>query len=148
MSHAQGYSGFSVKEHSGDLAITAWGRDELEAYAEACYGLVAQAVPPELIDQRETVELSVTETDKDRRILAFLNEIIYLIFAKGWLPAVVHRMTVCQSKGCAELQVTLRGEPVDASRHTFKYDIKAVTFHDFRIETEPKRTVVHFVCDL
>jgi SHS2 domain-containing protein len=139
---------FRAAEHSGDLAIEAWGVDELEALANASLGLVAQIIPIETIEAREQFPLWVQDADEDRRAIAYLNEIIYLIFTKRWVPCSVKQMKLCNSSGCNELQVILGGEPLDAARHELKYDIKAVTFHEFRITRETGQVSIYFVCDL
>ena len=139
---------FRVSEHSGDLAVEAWGAEELEALANASLGLVAQVVPLEAIEQREQLPLTITEEDSERRMIAYLNEIVYLIFTKQWLPSAVKQMKLCNSIGCNELQVILGGEPLDPARHELKYDIKAVTYHGFRIIRETGLVKIYFVCDL
>ncbi|MBI5058181.1 archease [candidate division KSB1 bacterium] len=139
---------FRAVDHSGDLAVEAWGADELEALANASLGLVAQLVPLDTIEEREQFPLWIADEDVDRRMIAYLNEIIYLISARRWLPCSVKYMTNCNSKDCNELQVVLGGEPLDPTRHELKYDVKAVTYHGFRVTKETGMVKIYFVCDL
>ena len=60
----------------------------------------------------------------------------------------VRTVQQCGRHGCRELEAVLVGEPVDAARHEFKYDVKAVTYHGFEVEREDERTMIRFVCDL
>jgi SHS2 domain-containing protein len=138
----------SVEEHSGDLEFVARGQDEFEALAHASAGLVHQIVPLDQIAEVEARSITVHgDTDTDRAI-AFLNELLYLVYVRGWLPRRVRTLTRCNRTGCKELDAVLVGEPVDPARHEFKYDIKAVTYHRFEITHEQDSVILRFVCDL
>lgn len=139
---------YQVLEHSGDLAILAWGDDFVSALSHASLSLVDQVVPLEGIAGVERVEFVVMDEDEGRRVVSLLNEIIYLMNVRRWLPCRVIRMTQCQGKGCSELQVILAGESADPARHAFKYDVKAATFHNLDIRREEGRVTIRFVCDL
>jgi SHS2 domain-containing protein len=137
-----------IVEHSGDLEIIASGSDELEAIANASGGLISQIVPLDCIFEREHRSIvAAGDTDADR-IIAFLNELLYLVFTQHWLPRRVRTLSRCNRHGCRELEAVLTGEPVDPARHDLKYDIKAVTYHRFNIVNTPAGVTLSFVCDL
>jgi SHS2 domain-containing protein len=139
---------FTVLDHSGDLRIAARGHDNLEALANAAAGLISEAVDPDRIDETEERSVIVQGDDEVEQTIAFLNELIFLIYARHWIPKRVRTLTRCRRKGCREVEAVLVGEPVDPARHEFKYDIKAVTYHDFQIRRENDEVVIEFVCDL
>ncbi len=139
---------FEVDEHSGDLAITAWGSNLLEALAASTAGLMSQIVGKAAVEPRETHSFIIEDSDTDRQVVSYLNEIIYLASSRLWLTAGIRQIKFCESQGCSELQVILTGEAVDPARHKYKYDIKAVTFHEFKITQTQGRVTIHFVCDL
>ena len=139
---------YQILEHSGDLRILAQGENYVEALAHASLGLLSQIVPRETVEEVSELPIKVTgETDQERA-LAFLNELLYLAYARRWIPKRVKHLTQCSRKNCLELEGTLVGEPVDPRRHEFRYDVKAVTYHDFKLEQIPGRTTIEFVCDL
>ena len=142
------YLTYRVLEHSGDLRLEAWGEDLLEAIAHASSGLVDQIVPLEAIAEREERDIRVEGDDETARIVAFLNELVYLVFAGHWLPRRIRTLQQCSRHGCRALEAVLTGEPVDPARHAFVYDVKAVTYHGFEIAQDGERTVIRFVCDL
>lgn len=139
---------YTILDHSGDLRIRAEGSDFLEALAHASIGLLSQIVPPDTVNEANERPISVIGHDQPEQALAFLNELLFLAYGRHWLPRRVKRLTSCGRTGCTELDGTLTGEPVDPQRHEFRYDIKAVTYHDFRIERQDGRTIIEFVCDL
>jgi len=139
---------YEVFDHSGDTQIKAWGRDCLEAYVNASLGLLNQIVTVDKLDEAEECSISVSGDDQTDRCVAFLNELLFLIYTKHWIPKRVRLLRECNQTGCSELKAVLVGEPLDPSRHEIKYDIKAVTYHDFRIEHSPGQVTISFVCDL
>jgi SHS2 domain-containing protein len=139
---------WKVQDHSGDLRISAYGRDQMEALAHASYALLAQILEPAPPNERELRSVSVAGDDESARFIAFLNELIFLIDARSWVPVRIKRLSTCARSGCDRLEAVLSGEPLNPLIHRTKYDIKAVTYHDFRIFEEGNTVVVSFVCDL
>ena len=139
---------WQVKEHSGDLRISAYGCDNWEALAHASYALVAQIFESAPPNERELRTISVTGDDESARFIAFLNELIFLIDARSWVPVRIKRLTTCAKSGCDRLEAVISGEPLDPSIHKMKYDVKAVTYHDFQIIVEENVVVINFICDL
>jgi len=139
---------YQVIDHSSDLMIRAYGHDFLEALANASSALAAIAVRSSSPGESEERAICIEGLDEAERAIAFLNEILYLIYSRLWLPHRVRRLTVCSSRGCRTLEAVLAGEPVDSQRHAFRYDIKAVTYHDFAVLRDGDRTMIQFVCDL
>jgi SHS2 domain-containing protein len=138
----------TILEHSGDLKFRAEGRDFLEALARASEGMVNQIVPLEAVEEREEKPVRAEGEDKPAQAAAFLNELLFLTYARRWLPRRVRTMTRCNRKGCRVIEAVLVGEPWDPERHHSKYEIKAVTYHDLKVETEGAVTTIQFVCDL
>ena len=139
---------FSILEHSGDLRIRAEGQDFLEALAHASLGLLSQMTSPESVHEVEEQPVSVSGETTAEQAIAFLNELIYLAYGRHWIAKRVKRLTSCHRTDCKELEGVLLGEPVDPSRHEFRHDIKAVTYHDFKLEQKDGKTIIEFVCDL
>jgi SHS2 domain-containing protein len=141
-------SPFTVLDHSGDLRIRAEGRDFPEAVANASSGLLSQMVPPGTTEEAEELPVSVTGDTPTEQAIAFLNELLFLAYGRHWLTNRVKLLTACTRTGCKSLEGLLVGEPVDPTRHEFLYDIKAVTYHDFKLWQEHGKTLIEFVCDL
>jgi SHS2 domain-containing protein len=140
---------FSIQDHSGDLKICSHGEDYLEAIANASRGLVSQIVPLESISEQEERAISVPGDDETEQVVAFLNELLFLVYSRHWLPARVRRLSRCSQTGCKTLEAILVGEPVDRMRHEFRYEIKAVTYNEFAVCHVPNGGItIQFVCDL
>jgi SHS2 domain-containing protein len=124
------------------------GQDYLEALAYASSGLVGQIVDLCAVQELEQLPIMVQGTDAENRTIAFLNELIFLIYSRKWLPKRVKLLQLCSSQGCNTLQGLLVGEPLDIERHFLKLDIKAITYHQFSLTEENGKTRIQFLCDL
>jgi SHS2 domain-containing protein len=142
------FAPITLLEHSGDLKFQACGHDLLEALANASEGMIAQIVPLALIEEREERTLTVEADDDEARIAAFLNEMLFLIYARKWLPRRVRTLSQCKRKGCQQLEAILVGELFDPARHPIQREIKAVTYHELSLTAESGITTIQFVCDL
>ncbi|MBU0507925.1 archease [bacterium] len=139
---------YTVEDHSSDLMIRARGRDYLEALANASTALVMESVTAEEPSEAEERHILINGDSDDQRTIAFLNEILYLIFGCHWVPWRVRHLTLCKQKGCRSLEAVVVGEPLNPARHVFRHDVKAVTYHDFAIRQDEEKTTIQFVCDL
>ena len=142
------YHPVTILEHSGDLKIRAQGRDFLEALANASEGMMNQIVPLGEVEEREERPVEAQGDDDPAQAVAFLNELLFLTYARHWLPRRVRTMTRCTKTGCRVIEALVAGEPCDPARHRFKYEIKAVTYHDLKVQREGGVTTIQFVCDL
>lgn len=139
---------YTILDHSGDLRVRAEGNNFLEALAHASLGLLSQIASPDTVQEASERPIVAAGESEPEQALAFLNELLFLAYGRHWLPKRVRQLARCTRKGCLELEGTVTGEPVDSSRHEFRYDIKAVTYHDFKIEQINGITIIEFVCDL
>ena len=139
---------YILEDHSGDLRIKAYGRDEMEALANASFALLSQIVDMDTVEPEELKNIVIEDVDTPARFIAFLNELIYLIDAENWLPADIKRLTTCNKTGCDRIEAVLAGQPLDQDIHHIQCDVKAVTYHDFSIRREGGLVEIQFVCDL
>jgi len=142
------YRPVTILEHSGDLKIRAQGRDFLEALANASEGMMNQIVPSEEVEEREERPVEAAGDDEPVQAAAFLNELLFLTYARHWLPRRVRTMTRCTRNDCRVIEAVVAGEPWDPTRHHSKYEIKAVTYHELSVQPEGGLTTIQFVCDL
>lgn len=140
--------GFRILDHSGDLKIVAWGRTPLEALDFAVRAMCGQIVALPAIAELEETPVIATAEDATDRMVAFLNEVLFLFHTRRWLPCRVKRLSECSQGGCRSLTGILAGEPFDGSRHEIVHDVKAVTYHDFSTQDVNGKTEIRFVCDL
>ena len=142
------FTPITLLEHSGDLKFQSCGRDLLEALANASEGMIGTIITLATVAEREEQTLMVEAEDDPARVAAFLNELLFRVYARKWLPRRIRTLNQCKRKGCQQFEAVLAGEPFDPARHHLIREIKAVTYHELLLTAESGITTIQFVCDL
>jgi SHS2 domain-containing protein len=120
-------------DHTADIGIAARGSTLSEALEALLQGLLQAIVGDSPVQPREERRITVEAEEQDECIVDFLNEVLFIVEARLWLPAAdsdIH----CEGQ---RIEAVLRGEPFDDDRHEMAGEVKAATYHDFRAaETE------------
>ena len=120
---------FCEFEHTGDLGIEVTAPTRGELFRRAAIALGALLVERAGVAEIEQREIAVeAETDLDL-MHDLLTELLALFTVEGfiWRDASV-------KEADRSLRVTLRGERFDPTRHAFRGEIKAVTYHQLMVE--------------
>ncbi|MBN1825633.1 MAG: archease [Candidatus Eisenbacteria bacterium] len=114
--------------HDADLRLRLRAPDPESLFLAAARAVVAASVEGTLsgTDRRR---VALSEPDRESLLVAWLNEILYLVSSGGFLPAGVEGLRL----GGGDLSAELIGGPPDPSRHRFLREIKAATFHDLSV---------------
>lgn len=120
---------FEEIEHTADVGIVARGGSLEELFEHAAVGLMHFLIDPHAGVAREHREVVVEADDLEGLLVAWLNELLVLLNADGFLPV---RWTVRELTD-RRLRADVAGEPVDANRHKFRLDVKAATYHQLQI---------------
>jgi SHS2 domain-containing protein len=118
---------------TSDLAFVTRGETPESAFAAAADALLyATVAHPEAVEERFEWSLELEEPDVELLLLAFLNELVFLRDARGWLMRAAET-DIEQEAERATLRVRLVGEALDIERHGRAADVKAATAHGLRV---------------
>jgi SHS2 domain-containing protein len=121
---------YEVTEHPADVGFIAYGSSLKELFANAAQAMMSLACELGSIEEREAREVEVTGPDLESLLYAWLAEILaeadgeQLVFCRADVLALGHGV----------VRGAVYGEPYDKARHHAGTYIKAVTFHQLRIE--------------
>lgn len=125
--------GYRLTPHTADVGLVAWGGDLVEAFQAAVQALVAVTFDPRTIAARDERTVAVEADRPDRLLVRFLNEIVYLVDAEGFVP----RRAGVTIDG-ARLEAHLVGRVADSSGPRRRGPaVKAVTYHGLDIDPGP-----------
>jgi SHS2 domain-containing protein len=124
---------YETFEHTADLGLRIRALDLDSLFAEAGRGLFSLIVE-HLDDVRpvEVVSLGVVGAELDYLLFDWLNELLY-IFETRRLVLAEFDVTIADGG----LQATARGEPLDPARHRSEHEVKAITYHELKVEQQP-----------
>lgn len=118
---------------TSDLAFVARGASLEEVFAAAADALVAATLDePAALEARVEHALRLEEPDLELLLLAFLNELVFLRDARGWLLRA-GKLRIETAPGAARLEGSAVGEAIDPARHRLAAEVKAATAHGLRV---------------
>jgi SHS2 domain-containing protein len=135
---------FETFEHTADIGLAARGRTLEELFENAAMGLVDLMVDPAGLREDTRLEVSVSAQDRDALLVAWLNELLYVLDARGVLPRRCRVTRISDTDLTAELW----GERVDRERHTLRRLVKAATYHGLRVANTDGRWEARVILDL
>jgi protein archease len=131
-------------EHTADIGLRARAADLNSLFAEA-----AKAFFSVIVENAEEVravdEFSVTvEADeRDDLLYDWLAELLYLFDTEHVL---LGEFDVTVRDG--GLNATVRGEPIDSTRHRLDMEVKAITYHELKVEQNGDEWLAEVIIDL
>jgi SHS2 domain-containing protein len=124
--------GYKAIEHSADIGIKAWGRNQKELLVEAANGMVVQIYNPSQVEEIENCSLSLEADSLEELMLIWLKEILFRIEQERFLFSRFQiekdNFSIRNAKTLL-IQATLHGMKADPTRHDICKEIKAVTRH-------------------
>ena len=123
---------FEVIEHTADVGIIAYGRSLEELFANAAVGMMSFLIDLASVRVIQQRTVSADADEREGLLIAWLNELLVLLNADGFVPGrfAVRDLTPTR------LRAEVAGEPVDPARHLFHLDVKAATYHGLEIKQD------------
>lgn len=123
---------FEVIDHTADVGIIVRGRTLPELFAHAAEGMMSFLIPPEAVQRQARRSVAAEAEDLPGLLIAWLNELLVLLNADTFVPAAFEVTDV----GDRRVTAGVWGEPVDPSRHHFRLDVKAATYHQLYVRKD------------
>ena len=116
-------------EHTADIGMEMYGATLEELFRNAGRALFDTIVEIDRIQPRVERSVSVTGDDDELLLMNWLRRLLYLFAVESEVYGEF-RIVALQS---GALQAIVTGEPLDMERHHFKTELKAITYHQFRL---------------
>jgi SHS2 domain-containing protein len=120
---------FDILEHPADIGFRAFGNTLEDLFANAAIAMLSIAGDPSAATPRNEYPISVESGDRDGLMVDWLNEVLY--WYDGKLIALREFRVAL---GDNRIDAVATGEPRDAQRHRARLIVKAVTYHQLKIE--------------
>lgn len=123
-------NGFRILDHTADVGLEAHGADLAELFANAARGMFSIISSLQQVQPTEQLHLEVTADRLEDLMVGWLSELLYLFSTRHMLFC---RFQIEQIDN-RRVRAHAVGEPIDLSRHELYAEIKAVTYHDLKVE--------------
>jgi SHS2 domain-containing protein len=131
-------------EHTADLGIRVRTKDLNVLFEEAASALFGAIVDDlESVHKDREIDFAIAGTEHDYLLFDWLKELLYRFDAEHLLFSKfeVH-------VGDAGLNARAWGEPIDPARHVLAHEVKAITYHELRVEREGDEWVAEVIVDI
>jgi len=128
---------YEILEHPADVGFRAWGRTLEELFASAALAMMSLACDAEGLAERDVRDVQVTGGDRESLLFAWLAEILAVQDAEQMFFRRAEVAEISESAGEWRIRGRVFGEKYDKARHRAGTYIKAVTYHQLRVEQTP-----------
>lgn len=135
---------FEVFEHTADLGLRVRAADLDQLFADAGRGLFSVIVAN--LDEVRAVQSRAFQIDGDDYeylLFDWLTELLYTFETEKLL------LSQCDVKVTASgLNAVCRGETMDSQRHEMDHEVKAVTYHQLKVQQTPDGWLAEVIVDI
>ncbi len=136
--------GFEVIDHTADVGIVVHAPTLTALFEVAAEGMFSFMIDAATVENRAWHERKVEDGDLEGLLVAWLNDLILLLNSEEFLPKVFVVDELTEHR----LRATVHGEPVDATRHHFRLDVKAATYHAVQVSKENSGWMARVIFDV
>jgi SHS2 domain-containing protein len=129
-----------------DAVIEAYGKTLEEAFENAAKGLNDTMIDLKTVKPKQEIKIEAIGHDLHSLLFDWLDKVMLLLVADGIVMSEFS-VRIKQDKGYS-LAGVAKGEKLDLDRHSYKVEIKAVTYHEMEIKLEKGKVTARFLLDL
>ena len=138
---------FEFTEHTADIAVRVYGASLRELFISAAMAmfavLVAKKANRPKADLKEIPIKKSAESLEDL-LKGWLDELLFYYSSQG---LILHRIKALEcSEGAVEAKVLF--EPMDKDFYEIKDEVKAVTYHELKVERIRNKWIAHIIFDV
>ena len=134
---------YEVIDHTADLGLRVFAGTREELFSRAARAMFDQIADLNSIRVEVRRSLTVEASGWEELLVCFLSELLYLFTGEDMLL----RKFTLKRMDDRHLEVEAGGEKFSASRHQLKTEIKAVTYHNLKIERRERGWQVEIIFD-
>ena len=121
---------FSVFDHTADIGLVIYGKDLVSLFEYSGKGFFSLITDLRTVKPRIEKRVELTGRSLERLMVDWLSELLYLHDVEHLL----FREFRVESVGEEGLKAVAKGEPFQDGVHRIKTGVKAVTYHQIRVE--------------
>jgi len=133
-------------DHPADGKFRAFGGTLEEAFGNAALAVAAQMWDWRTVRSEVGIPVEKEGRDLPQLLVKFLEEVLYLFETRRFLLGAVEDLEIEEGGSGHKLKAVFRGEPLTERVEIFG-DVKAVTYHDMKIEPACDHWMVQVVVD-
>jgi SHS2 domain-containing protein len=135
---------YEIIPHTADIGIKAYGKDLRELFETAAYAMFDIIADLDGLEGSVTQPIEISAQNTEELLVAWLNELLYNFYTKQ----IIFFGFKITDIGETYLKACSLGRHVGQNRNRLKTEIKAVTYHELKIEEKRKNFVATVIFDV
>ncbi len=144
----EGFKPFEYEEHTADVIIRAYGRTLEETIANAAKAVFNIITNIEKVEPRECRRVEEKGMDLYQAILRWLESFLVLFDSEGLVFSDFRVDKIEKTNGEYVVAGVGCGEPFDPEKHESGTIVKAITYHEMKLEKTDGLWVLRFAVDI
>ncbi len=121
---------YETFNHTADLGIRVFGKTREELFANAGYAMFDILADLENVQVKEALKIKQEAPNVEELFLSWLSELLYQYNSKE----MIFRKFAIDKLTDRAISAEAQGEKLDLRRHQLKTEIKAVTYHELKVQ--------------
>lgn len=135
---------FEIINHTADTGIIAYGKTLIELFENAASGMFKIITDTKKVRPQHTVIFKLDAPNYEELLVSWLRELLYKHNTQESLFSEFKIKNLSQTN----LRAEAKGEKLDISQHKLDTEIKAVTYHQLKIEKKDNFWRVQVIFDV
>jgi protein archease len=146
--------GFRYLDHMTDALIEAYGKTLDEAFENSAYGLVDTMFDLSNVSADLEVKIEANGYDLHSLLYDWLEKVMLIVLTDNvvlsYFNVKISHTNNMDDSDAYFLRSKARGERLDLKKHSFKVEVKAVTYHEMQIKQDKEKNlfITRFLVDL
>lgn len=121
---------YRMTTRQSELALKVFGNSQADLFTNSAFALFDVMTDIGKIELEEHLPLEVEGVDRDDLMVNWMRELLYLFQGSGYL---LKEFQIHEAKDTL-VRAEVSGEKLDPDRHEIKTDIRAVVYHQSRMQ--------------
>ena len=140
---------FVVLEHTAtaDALFQAFGKTLNSCFKNAALAVESLTINLKSVEPKIEEHIDLTADDPKQLLVDFLEELIFLKDTKYLVFSKI-KVSVKEQEEHVTLTATLKGERINPKKHELGNDIKAITYHQLKLEKQKDHWMAQVLVDI
>ncbi len=121
---------FEIIEHTADIGIKIFGSDLKELFCNAAAGMFDIIADSKEVNRKKHINVEVKADNIEELLVNWLTELLFHFNANFIILKEFSITEISQNN----IKAVVSGEKIDKNKHSINTEIKAVTYHELKVE--------------
>jgi len=135
---------YEIIPHTADIGIKVYGKDLKELFKNSAYGMFDIIADLDGLKSSVTQPIEVKASNSEELLVAWLGELLYNFYTKQ----IIFFDFDIEQINKTHMSAKAYGRHIGQNRNRLKTEIKAVTYHELKIEEKGGRFIATLIFDV